>query len=117
MLAAGLATVKYGVMPKVAEYRADILSRVSAASGMDVNAKTMRGGWSGFTPFVEMEEVTFREPPNVKSVTRAPGATALVLPLVRGAVSIPRLFNSTPCGGRFVSPQYAHMCCRPKNRR
>ncbi len=92
LLAAGLATVKYGVMPKVAEYRADILSRVSAASGMDVNAKTMRGGWSGFTPFVEMEEVTFREPPNVKSVTRTPGATALVLPLVRGAVSIPHLF-------------------------
>ena len=92
LLAAGLATVKYVVMPKVAEYRTDILTRVSQASGMDVNAKTMRGGWSGFTPFVEMEEVIFREPPNVKSVTRSPGATALALPLVRSAVSIPHLF-------------------------
>lgn len=88
-LAAGLATLKYMVLPKVAEYQVDILARVSAASGMDVSAKQLRGGWSGFTPFVEMEDVLFREPATGKS---PPGSVALSLPLVRAAVSIPYLF-------------------------
>ncbi len=93
-LAVGLATLKYVVLPKVGEYQGEILARVSEASGMDVSAKRLRGGWSGFTPFVEMEEVQFREPARVTSPSSGgkAGAVALSLPLVRAAVSIPYLF-------------------------
>ncbi|MEI6737217.1 MAG: DUF3971 domain-containing protein, partial [Pseudomonadota bacterium] len=101
MLAAGLATLKYLVLPRISEYQTDILARVSEVSGMNVTAKMLRGGWSGFTPFVEMEEVDFRDRASVKSPvggvpavegTGIAGATALSLPLVRAAVSIPYLF-------------------------
>lgn len=90
-MAAGLATLKYAVMPKIGAYQADILAGISEASGMDVRARTLRGGWSGFTPFIELEDVLFREPANGKSATRTAGATALSLPSVRAAVSIPFL--------------------------
>ncbi len=91
LLALTLATLKYVVMPRVESKQADILQWVSQASGMAVTAKSIRGGWSGFTPFVELEEVQFREPANVKSTTRTPGTVALALPQLRAGVSIPYL--------------------------
>jgi uncharacterized protein (TIGR02099 family) len=96
LLTIALATLKYVVMPRIGDYQADILSRVSQASGMEVSAKSLKGGWSGFSPFIEMEEVVFREPANTKSPTRTAGAVALTLPLVRAGVSIPYLFIGQP---------------------
>jgi len=96
MLALALATLKYGVMPRIANYQVDILSRVSAASGMEVSALSLKGGWSGFSPFIEMEGITFREPANVVSPTRTAGSVALSLPLVRAGMSIPYLLIGQP---------------------
>ena len=79
-------------MPRVANYQADILSRVSAATGMVVTAEKIEGGWSGFSPFLEITALEFREPDNIVSPTRTAGAIALSLPRVRTGVSIPYLF-------------------------
>lgn len=88
-----LATLKYVVMPNVESHAADIQARVSEATGMDVRAATIKGGWSGFSPYVEMTAVELREPAKkAASAAATPaGAVALKLPAVRAAVSIPYL--------------------------
>lgn len=91
LLAAALAAAKYLVMPRIENYAADIQARVSQATGMDVKANTLRGGWAGFSPYVELSELTFREPADVRSPTRTAGAVALNLPAVRASLSIPYL--------------------------
>jgi uncharacterized protein (TIGR02099 family) len=96
LLAAALATLKYGVMPRITNYQGDILARISSASGMEVSAASLKGGWSGFSPFIEMEGVTFREPANIVSPTRTAGSVALSLPMVRAGVSIPYLLIGQP---------------------
>ncbi len=53
--------LKYLVLPNIENYQADIISRVAEASGMEVSATAIRGGWSGFKPYVELENVVFRE--------------------------------------------------------
>ena len=80
-------TVKYGVMPRVENYQSDIISRVAAVSGMDVSANAIRGGWQGFRPYIELENVVFREPASTVSVTRTAGAEALRLPELRVSLS------------------------------
>lgn len=91
LVAATLAVLKYGVMPRVADHQADILARLSQATGMEVAATNLRGGWAGFSPYVEMQDLVFREPATVKSPTRTAGNVALSLPQVRAGLSIPRL--------------------------
>jgi uncharacterized protein (TIGR02099 family) len=80
-----VATVKFVVMPNVERYQGEIVSRVATASGMDVSAKSIRGRWSGFRPWVDMEEVVFREPPDSK--LRPGGQEALRLPYVSASLS------------------------------
>jgi uncharacterized protein YhdP len=91
LLAIALAAAKYLVMPRIENYATDIQARVSQATGMDVKASTLRGGWAGFAPYVELTELTFREPANLRSPTRTAGAVALSLPSVRASLSIPYL--------------------------
>ena len=83
-------SVKYAVMPNIERYQGDIISRVAAISGMDVSAKAIRGGWSGFRPYVELEEVILREPAD--STRREAGDEALRLPQFRASLSWWSLF-------------------------
>ncbi|MBL8519973.1 MAG: TIGR02099 family protein [Betaproteobacteria bacterium] len=85
VLAAFVATVKYAVMPNIHGYQPEIVSRVATASGMDVSAKSIRGRWSGFRPWVDMEDVVFLEPPDSK--LRPGGQEALRLPYVSASLS------------------------------
>ena len=91
LASAALAGLKYGVMPNVQFYEAQLQTRVSAATRMDVSAESIRGGWAGFSPFLEMTGVEFREPKGLKSPTRSTGDVALRLPIVRASLSIPYL--------------------------
>ena len=91
LTSATLAGLKYGVMPNVQSYEAELQTRLSSATGMDVSAESIRGGWVGFSPFVEMTGVELREPKGVKSPTRTAGDVALRLPIVRASLSIPFL--------------------------
>ncbi len=83
-------TVKYAVMPNIERYQGDIVGRVAAASGMDVSASSIRGGWSGFRPYVELENVVLREP--ASATRREAGAEALRLPHVHASLSWWSLF-------------------------
>ena len=85
MLVTVVLTVKYAVMPNIERYQGDIISRVAAISGMDVSAKAIRGGWAGFRPYVELEEVVLREPAD--ATRREAGAEALRLPQFRASLS------------------------------
>lgn len=87
VLALLLAGVKYLVMPNVARYSTEIQSRMSAATGMDVSASNIVGGWSGFSPYVELTSVELAEPAGADGNRRV----ALKLPLVRASLSIPWL--------------------------
>ncbi|MEP7156006.1 MAG: AsmA family protein, partial [Betaproteobacteria bacterium] len=77
--------VKYAVMPNMERYQGDIVSRVAAMTGMDVSATAIRGGWSGFRPYVELENVVFREPADTRK--RTAGAEALRLPQMQAGLS------------------------------
>lgn len=77
--------VKYAVMPNVQRYQGDIVSRVAAITGMDVSATAIRGGWSGFRPYIELENVVFREPADAQK--RTAGAEALRLPQLQASLS------------------------------
>jgi uncharacterized protein (TIGR02099 family) len=93
-------TLKYAVLPNIGRYQGEIVSRVAAASGMDVSASAIRGGWDGFMPYVELENVVFMEsaataskPPSPPVVpTRSVGEAALTLPSLRASVSWWSLF-------------------------
>ena len=82
--------VKYAVMPNIERYQGDIVSRVASATGMDVSASAIRGGWSGFRPYVELENVVLREP--AESTRREAGSEALRLPQVTASLSWWSLF-------------------------
>ena len=82
--------VKYAVMPNIERYQGDIVGRVAAASGMDVSASAIRGGWAGFRPYVELENVVLREP--ASATRREAGAEALRLPHVHASLSWWSLF-------------------------
>ena len=79
--------MKYVVLPNVENYQGDIVSRVAAASGMDVSALAIRGGWSGFRPYVELEEVVFRETASSNASDRMAGTEALRLPRLTASLS------------------------------
>lgn len=80
-------TVKYAVMPNISRYQNDIISKVASSTGMDVSARAIRGGWAGFRPFIELEEVVFREQADSASSRRAAGEEALRLPELRASLS------------------------------
>ena len=82
-----VVTLRYVVLPNVEGYQGDIISRVATASGMDVSAAAIRGGWSGLRPYVELEDVVFREIAGSTSTSRAAGAEALRLPRMTAALS------------------------------
>ncbi len=88
--------LKYAVLPNIERYQGDIVSRVATASGMDVSASAIRGGWDGFMPYVELENVVFLESEvNVSSTptaTRLAGNPALKLPSLRAGLSWWSLF-------------------------
>ncbi|MFN8987892.1 MAG: YhdP family protein [Burkholderiales bacterium] len=91
LVAAILASLKYLVMPNIQGYEAALRAKVAEASGMEVSATSIEGGWSGFSPFVDLTGVELREPKGVKSPTRTAGSVALRLPAVRISLSIPYL--------------------------
>ena len=91
-LVIAVSIAKYAVMPNIENYQNDIISRVAAASGMDVSASAIRGGWAGFRPYVELENVVFREPASTLSTRRAAGDEALRLPRLRASISWWSLF-------------------------
>ena len=80
-------TLRYVVLPNVEGYQGDIISRVATASGMDVSAAAIRGGWSGMRPYVELEGVVFREIAGSTSTSRLAGAEALRLPRLTASLS------------------------------
>lgn len=80
-------SLKYAVLPNIERYQGDIISRVAAASGMDVSATAIRGGWSGASPHVELENVQFIERVANPTAGRAPGTPALKLPKLRASIS------------------------------
>ncbi len=82
-----VATVRFAVLPNIQHYQADIISRVSLLSGMDVAAGTIRGGWAGLRPYVEMEDVVFLEPASSTSALRPAGTAALRLPKLTAGLS------------------------------
>jgi uncharacterized protein YhdP len=98
-------TLKYAVFPNIERYQGEIVSRVAAASGMDVSATAIRGGWDGLMPYVELENVVFMESA-ASSMTKASNAAskvspnalpttpsaALTLPSLRASVSWLSLF-------------------------
>ncbi len=93
MIAAGILlllvvlAVKYAVMPNIERYQNDIISKVATTTGMDVSARAIRGGWAGFRPYIELEQVVFREQADSTSTRRAAGEEALRLPELRASLS------------------------------
>ena len=79
--------LKYLVLPNVEGYQDDIISRVAVATGMDVSAAAIRGGWSGLRPYVELENVVFREIAGSIATDREAGAEALRLPRLTASLS------------------------------
>ena len=88
--------LKYAVLPNIERYQGDIVSRVATASGMDVSASAIRGGWDGFMPYIELENVVFLESEanvsNAPSAARLAGSPALKLPSLRAGLSWWSLF-------------------------
>ncbi|MBI3715499.1 MAG: TIGR02099 family protein [Betaproteobacteria bacterium] len=80
-------TLKFAVLPKVADYREKIVAYVAEASGMSVSADGIRSGWSGFRPYVELENVQFLEPAGSRSDLRPPGTVAFKLPKLHASLS------------------------------
>ncbi len=81
-----LLAARFLVLPNIESRQGDIVSAVAQATGMDVSAKAIRGGWQGFLPYVELEEVVFREPADSRSATRAAGEEALRLPSMHASL-------------------------------
>ena len=80
-------TVKYLLLPNLEDYQGDIVSRVAAATEMDISASAIRGGWSGFRPYVELENVVFRETASSTAPDRVAGTEALRLPRMTASLS------------------------------
>ena len=47
--------LRYWGLPNIDQYRDDIVSSISRASGMAVSAQRIRGGWEGLRPFVSLD--------------------------------------------------------------
>ena len=75
------------MLPNLEDYQGDIISRVAAATEMDVSASAIRGGWSGFRPYVDLENVVFRETASSTAPDRVAGAEALKLPRMTASLS------------------------------
>ena len=86
-LAILVLAVKYVLLPNLQGYQGEIISRVAAATEMDVSASAIRGGWSGFRPYVDLENVVFREIASSEAPDRVAGAEALKLPRMTASLS------------------------------
>ena len=75
------------MLPNIESHQADIISRFSIATGMDVSVHAIRGGWAGLRPYVELEDVVFLEPASSTSLARPAGAIALKLPRLTAELS------------------------------
>jgi uncharacterized protein (TIGR02099 family) len=85
LVVAFVSAVRWVVLPRLSDYQDSIVSRVALATGMDVSAQSIRGRWRGFRPYVDMQEVVFREP--ASATRREAGAEALRLPFVSASLS------------------------------
>ena len=47
--------LRYWGLPNIDQYRDEIVSSISRASGMAVSAQRIRGGWEGLRPFVSLD--------------------------------------------------------------
>src|SRR5258706_12337423 len=54
---------------------------------MDWSGGAIRGGWVGFHPYIEIENLVFLEPASSTSTLRPAGAVALKLPHVDASLS------------------------------
>ncbi len=79
--------LRFAVLPNVERYQTDIISRAATSSGMDVSVGAIRGGWVGFHPYIEIENLVFLEPASSTSTLRPAGAVALKLPHVDASLS------------------------------
>jgi uncharacterized protein (TIGR02099 family) len=87
LFAVVVLSIKYAVLPNVERYQSDIISRVAAASGMDVSASAIRGVWSGASGHIELENVQFIERVANPAAGRTAGTPALKLPKLRASIS------------------------------
>ena len=87
LLVSLVLALKYLILPNVESYQGDIISRVAAATEMDVSASAIRAGWSGFRPYVNLENVVFRETAGSTSTDRVAGSEALRLPRLSASLS------------------------------
>lgn len=54
--------LRYWVLPGVSQYKADIEQRVSAATGMRLQAESMDGDWQGLRPALDFRNVKLTSP-------------------------------------------------------
>ena len=87
LLATAVLALKYVALPNVEGYQGEIISRVAAATEMDISASAIRAGWSGFRPYVDLENVVFRETASSTAPDRVAGAEALKLPRMTVSLS------------------------------
>lgn len=62
LLGAAVLTLRYWVLPGIGQYREDVLTRVSAATGMRMEAETMEGDWQGLRPALSFRKVRLTSP-------------------------------------------------------
>ncbi len=64
ILGIGVLLLRYWVLPGVGQYRDDVTSRVSAATGMSLVAESMEGDWQGLRPVLTFRNVRLASPGN-----------------------------------------------------
>lgn len=78
-----IVTLKLWVMPKIEEYRPDIISRLSQAIGQEVTIAELQADWQGWNPRFRFRDLQIKD---------AKGQTVLQLPQVSATVSWRSLF-------------------------
>lgn len=80
-------TLKYAALPRLQNYRGELVTYISQVTGKTVSADGMRTGWSGFRPYLELDNVQLLEPATSRSDLRPPGTVALRVPKMRATLS------------------------------
>ncbi|HEY6721616.1 MAG TPA: YhdP family protein [Burkholderiales bacterium] len=91
LFAAALLSLRYWILPKVAEYRSDIEQYASKALGQRITIGAIEAGWQGLRPELLLANVT---------VFDRDGRAALALPAVEATVAWVSAVIATP---RFYS--------------
>jgi len=78
VLAAAVLGLRYGVLPQVERYRAEIVERVSATVGLPVKIGRIEAEWNGLRPQLNLSDVRILD---------AQGREALTLPSVENILS------------------------------